>query len=96
MLAMGRGLMTKSNVLLIDEPPVGLALKIKKELFSRVKEINETENAILLVEQDAGFAFELASKNYVMSKGRIVAQGSAETLRSDDILRETYLGVRKK
>ena len=95
MLAIGRGLMTQSNLLLIDEPSVGLAPKIKKELFSRVKAIHETGNTILLVEQDVSFAFELASKNYVMSKGRIVAKASAETLRSYDILRETYLGVRK-
>ncbi len=96
MLAIGRGLMTQSDLLLIDEPSVGLAPKIKKELFSRVKEIHETGHTILLVEQDVKFAFELAIKNYVMSKGKIVAKGSAEELLSDDTLRKTYLGFRRK
>jgi branched-chain amino acid transport system ATP-binding protein len=93
MLAIGRALMSRAKLLLIDEPSTGLAPLIKKDLFEKIRDVHEMGITILLVEQDIGFAFNLADRNYVMSQGKIIAEGSSEELLSDDIIRTTYLGL---
>lgn len=93
MLAIGRALMHQPKLLCIDEPSTGLAPRIKDDLFKRVKEIYESGITVLLVEQDVGFAFDLASRNYVLSRGRVIAEGTAEELLKDELIRKTYLGL---
>ncbi len=94
MLAVGRSLMRRPKFMLVDEPSSGLAPKVKDELFRRVQEIyQELGVTILLAEQDISFAFELSKRNYVMSRGHVIAQGTAEELMKDDRIRETYLGM---
>ena len=94
MLAVGRSLMRRPKFMLVDEPSSGLAPKIKDELFKRVEEIyTELGVTILLAEQDISFAFELSKRNYVMSRGHVIAQGTADELLADETIRKTYLGL---
>ncbi|MBW1887832.1 MAG: ABC transporter ATP-binding protein [Deltaproteobacteria bacterium] len=93
MLSIGRSLMSQAKLLLIDEPSTGLAPMIKEDLFTRIKEVHGLGITILLVEQDVSFAFDLASRNYVMSRGKIIAEGSASELLGDELIRKTYLGL---
>jgi branched-chain amino acid transport system ATP-binding protein len=94
MLCIGRALMHQPKLLLVDEPSSGLAPKLKEDLFERVKEIyHELGVTILLAEQDVGFAFDLAARNYVMSRGHIIAHGTAQELLGDETIRKTYLGL---
>jgi len=94
MLAVGRSLMRRPKLMLVDEPSSGLAPKLKDELFKRVEEIyQELGVTILLAEQDISFAFNLSKRNYVMSRGHIIAHGTAEELLSDETIRKTYLGL---
>jgi len=93
MLSIGRALMSPIKLLLIDEPSVGLAPKVKIDLFERIKDIHGMGLTILLVEQDVSFAFDLTDRNYVMSRGKIIAQGTAKELFADELIRKTYLGM---
>jgi len=93
MLAIGRALMMRPKLLCIDEPSTGLSSKLKAELFQRIKEIRETGIALLLVEQDISSAFELATRNYVLSHGKVIAEGKGEELLKDETIRKTYLGL---
>ncbi|HUW44303.1 MAG TPA: ABC transporter ATP-binding protein [Dehalococcoidia bacterium] len=94
MLAVGRSLMRRPKLMLVDEPSSGLAPKIKDDLFKRVEEIyHELGVTILLAEQDISFAFALSKRNYVVSGGHIIAQGTAEELLKDETIRKTYLGM---
>ena len=93
MLAIGRSLMSEAKLLLIDEPSVGLAPLIKDNLFARIRDVHGMGVTILLTEQDVSFAFDLASRNYVLSHGKIIAEGTAQNLLADDLIRETYLGL---
>ena len=94
MLAVGRSLMRRPKLMLVDEPSSGLAPKIKDDLFTRVEEIyRELGVTILLAEQDISFAFALSKRNYVMSRGHIIAQGTAQELLKDETIRKTYLGM---
>ena len=94
MLAVGRSLMRRPKLMLVDEPSSGLAPKIKDDLFKRVEDIyKELGVTILLAEQDISFAFALSKRNYVVSRGHIIAQGTAEELLKDDTIRKTYLGM---
>jgi branched-chain amino acid transport system ATP-binding protein len=94
MLAVGRSLMRRPKFMLVDEPSSGLAPKIKDDLFKRVEEIyKELGVTILLAEQDISFAFALSKRNYVMSRGHIIAQGTADELLKDETIRKTYLGM---
>jgi branched-chain amino acid transport system ATP-binding protein len=93
MLAIGRALMVQPRLLCIDEPSTGLASKLKQELFQRIKEIKSSGIAVLLVEQDVSLAFQLASRNYILSHGRVIAQGTSEELLKDETIRKTYLGM---
>jgi branched-chain amino acid transport system ATP-binding protein len=93
MLAIGRALMIRPKLLCIDEPSTGLSSKLKTELFQRIKEIRETGIALLLVEQDISSAFELAMRNYVLSHGKVIAEGKGAELLRDETIRKTYLGL---
>ena len=92
MLAIARSLMSDLKLLLIDEPSVGLAPKVKGHLFDRIKSVNEMGITVLLVEQDVSFAFDLSERNYVISRGKLVAEGTSEELMADELMRKTYLG----
>ncbi len=94
MLAIGRALMRQPTLLLVDEPSSGLAPKLKDDLFKRIEEIyNELGVTILLAEQDISFAFNLSARNYVMSRGHVIAHGTAKELLRDETVRKTYLGL---
>jgi len=93
MLAIGRSLMAQAKLLLIDEPSVGLAPKVKEDLFDRIKDVHGMGITILLTEQDVSFAFDLAGENYVLSQGQIMARGTPEELFADEIVRKSYLGL---
>jgi branched-chain amino acid transport system ATP-binding protein len=94
MLAVGRSLMRRPKLMLVDEPSSGLAPKIKDDLFKRMEEIyKELGVTILLAEQDISFAFALSKRNYVMSRGHIIAHGTAQELLKDETIRKTYLGM---
>lgn len=94
MLALGRSLMRQPKLMLVDEPSSGLAPRLKEDLFERVEEIyHELGVTILLAEQDVSFAFDLSVRNYVMSRGHIIAHGTAKELLKDETIRKTYLGL---
>jgi len=93
MLAIARALMSRPRLLLLDEPSLGLAPLITRDLFARLGEINRTEGlTMLIVEQNAGLALEIAQRGYVLETGSIVAQGTAEELSADEDVRKAYLG----
>jgi branched-chain amino acid transport system ATP-binding protein len=93
MLAIARALMSRPKLLLCDEPSLGLAPLITHELFMVLQRLNaETGLAVLLVEQNANLAMQIASRVYLLETGRIVASGSAEQLSADDSVRKAYLG----
>jgi branched-chain amino acid transport system ATP-binding protein len=92
MLAMGRSLMTKPRLLLLDEPSMGLAPILVDEIFSVVKRINQAGTTILLVEQNAYKALGLATRGYILETGQIVKSGPAAELMKDDAVRTAYLG----
>ncbi len=93
MVAIGRGLMAKPLLLMMDEPSLGLAPLIVAELFRIISEINAHGLSILLVEQNATHALNLASRAYVMETGHITREGSGQELVSDAAIREAYLGM---
>ena len=93
MLSIARALMYQPQLLLIDEPSTGLAPIVKREMFQRVKDIYSGGATILLIEQDVSFAFNLATRNYVLSKGKIVSEGTAKELMADERIRKIYLGL---
>jgi branched-chain amino acid transport system ATP-binding protein len=92
MLAMGRALMSRPRLLLLDEPSMGLAPLLVKEIFSIIKEINETGTTILLVEQNAHMALSIAHHAYVLETGRIILTGTAKELAASEEVRKAYLG----
>jgi branched-chain amino acid transport system ATP-binding protein len=93
MLAIGRAMMAEPKLLCIDEPSTGLAPKLRREVFQKIAEINGLGITVLLVEQEVSTVFKLASRNYVLSSGKIIAQGSGDELLQDEVLRKTYLGL---
>lgn len=94
MLAIGRALMGSPKLMLLDEPSLGLAPLLVKEIFGVIRRINEEMNTtILLVEQNASLALEIADYAFIMESGRIVLEGSAEELRENADVREFYLGL---
>jgi len=93
MLSIGRALMSQAKLLMIDEPSTGLAPLVKQDLFARIRDVHKIGITILLVEQDVGFAFDLADRNYVLSQGKLIGQGSAKELLADETIRKTYLGL---
>jgi branched-chain amino acid transport system ATP-binding protein len=93
MLALGRALMSRPRLLLLDEPSLGLAPLVVRELFRIVRELNEKEGlTVLLVEQDARIALSVSSRAYVLEVGKVVLSGSSEILRADESVRRSYLG----
>lgn len=92
MLAMGRALMSRPKLLLMDEPSMGLAPILVQDIFSIIKEINKAGTTILLVEQNAHMALSVAQKAYVIETGKIVLQGSAHELRESEEVKKAYLG----
>jgi branched-chain amino acid transport system ATP-binding protein len=92
MLAIGRALMSRPRLLLLDEPSMGLAPVLVERIFQTIEEINKQGTTILLVEQNANVALEIASRGYVLETGKIVNSASAENLREDPKVREAYLG----
>ncbi|WP_302943489.1 ABC transporter ATP-binding protein [Acidaminococcus intestini] len=92
MLAMGRALMERPRVLLLDEPSMGLAPLLVKEIFSIIKTINEEDTTVLLVEQNANMALSIADYAYVLETGRITLSGPAADLSASEAVRKAYLG----
>jgi branched-chain amino acid transport system ATP-binding protein len=92
MLAMGRALLSKPRLLLLDEPSLGLAPQVVKTIFEIIREINAAGTTILLVEQNAHMALKVAHRAYVLEVGEIVMQGDAKTLAASDEVRKAYLG----
>lgn len=93
MLAMGRALMSRPKLLLLDEPSMGLAPLLVQEIFSIIKELNDEGTTILLVEQNAHMALSVANQGYVLETGRIVLKGPANELAASEDVRKAYLGV---
>jgi branched-chain amino acid transport system ATP-binding protein len=93
MVAIGRGLMGRPKLLMIDEPSLGLAPNIVDRVMEIVKTINRDGTAVLLVEQDVVLALEIADRGYVLENGRIAISGRASDLRRDPAIRKAYLGV---
>ncbi len=92
MLAIGRALMARPSILLLDEPSVGLAPNLVREIFALVSTLRQQGLTILLAEQDALGAMRIADRGYVLERGRIVAEGAARDLANDDRVRRAYLG----
>lgn len=92
-LALARGLMADPKVLLLDEPSLGLAPKLVKEVFLKIQEINEKhKTAIMVVEHNIRSLLEIAHRAYVLDKGKVVAQDSAQNIQKSDILEKVFLG----
>ena len=93
MLAMGRAMMANPKVLLLDEPSMGLAPVLVDSIFDTIQELNKEGTTILLVEQNARVALQIANRGYVLETGEIVLSGSAEDLRTDETVQKAYLGI---
>ena len=96
MLAVGRALMAKPQVLMLDEPSLGLAPLITKEILSIISQLRSTGVATLLVEQNARAALQVADYGYVLEMGEIVCEGPAGVLAADKRIVESYLGVARE
>jgi branched-chain amino acid transport system ATP-binding protein len=92
MLAIGRALMARPRLLVLDEPSMGLAPKIVDMIFGIIRDLKEQGSTILLVEQNARAALEIADRGYVLETGKVVLQGSADELLVDDDVKRAYLG----
>jgi len=92
MLSIGRGLMSRPRLLLLDEPSLGLAPKLVRLVFDTIKTINDQGTTILLVEQNAYAALQIADRGYVLENGRIILSGLAKDLASDEKVKKAYLG----
>ncbi|KGR75352.1 ABC transporter ATP-binding protein [Ureibacillus sinduriensis] len=92
MLAMGRALMAKPKLLLLDEPSMGLAPLIVKQIFEIIKMVNEKGTTVLLVEQNANMALSIANRAYVIETGKIVLSGTAKELQESEQVKAAYLG----
>ena len=92
MLAMGRALMSRPKLLILDEPSMGLAPLLVREIFAIIKEINEEGTTVLLVEQNANLALSIADRAYVLETGRVVLSGTAAELAASEAVQKAYLG----
>jgi len=92
MLALGRAMMSEPHLICLDEPSLGLAPRVVQDIFRTIKAINAAGTSVLLVEQNARYALETASRGYVLQTGSIIAEGPCATLRNDDRVRQAYLG----
>jgi branched-chain amino acid transport system ATP-binding protein len=93
MLALARALMSRPKLMCIDEPSTGLAPILRRDVFQKIVEIRNLGITLLLVEQEVSTVFKIASRNYVLSSGKIIAEGTGEQLLQDEVLRKTYLGL---
>jgi branched-chain amino acid transport system ATP-binding protein len=93
MVAMGRALMSKPRMLLMDEPSMGLSPALVQQNFKIIKEVHESGVAVLMVEQNATMALSIADRGYVLSTGEIVLEGPAADLLKSEDLRRAYLGA---
>ncbi|MGN0251126.1 MAG: ABC transporter ATP-binding protein [Oliverpabstia sp.] len=92
MLAMGRALMSKPSIILMDEPSMGLSPILVNEIFNIIQEVSKSGTTVLLVEQNAKKALSIADRAYVLETGKIVLDGKAEDLLNDDSIKKAYLG----
>jgi len=92
MLAIGRALMARPKLLLLDEPSMGLAPILVETIFDTIRDINREGTTILLVEQNALIAFQIASRGYVIQTGNIVLEDKTENLQENEMVRDLYLG----
>jgi len=86
-------MMSTPKLLCIDEPSTGLAPKTRAEVFAKIREIRGLGITVLLVEQEVSTVFKMASRNYVLSSGKIIAQGHGDDLLQNEVIRKTYLGL---
>jgi len=93
MLAIGRALMSRPKLLCIDEPSTGLAPIMRAEVFEKIGEIRGLGITVLLIEQEVSTVFKMASRNYVLSSGKIIAEVAGDKLHGDEVLQKTYLGL---
>lgn len=93
MLAIARGLMSDPKILLLDEPSLGLAPILMDTIFEHIQEIHRQGTTVLLVEQNARLALEIADRGYVLETGKIVLEGTAKELQHNDMVRHAYLGI---
>ena len=93
MLAMGRALMGRPKLLMLDEPSMGLAPNLVQMIFSLIEEINKQGMTILLIEQNANMALSVASRAYVLETGRVSLSGDAAQLAQDERVKKAYLGA---
>ena len=96
MLALGRALMSRPKLMMMDEPSLGLAPLVIKEIFNIIRRINESGTTVLLVEQNANMALKVAHHAYVLETGRIKMEGSGKELLENEEIKEAYLGKKKK
>ena len=92
MLAIGRALMAKPKLLLLDEPSMGLAPKIVEQILENIRAINQAGVTVLLVEQNAAMALAISHRGYVLETGAVILEGSASELAGNDLVRQAYLG----
>jgi branched-chain amino acid transport system ATP-binding protein len=95
MLAIGRAIMSKPTLLILDEPSLGLAPVLVKGIFKAIKEISENGVTVLIVEQNAKAALKLADRGYVLELGKITHEGSSKDLLNSEVIQEAYLGKKK-
>jgi branched-chain amino acid transport system ATP-binding protein len=93
MLAIGRAIMSIPKLLCIDEPSTGLAPILRREVFEKIREVRGLGITVLLVEQEVSAVFKMASRNYVLSSGKIIAEGHGDQLLQNEVIRKTYLGL---
>lgn len=93
MLAIGRAFMSEPKLLCIDEPSTGLSPLMRRDVFDKIVQLKKMGITILLVEQEVRTVFKMATRNYVLSSGKIIAQGSGEELLENEVIRKTYLGL---
>lgn len=92
MLAIARALMSRPQLLLLDEPSLGLAPQIVRDIFAIIRQINQRDTTVLLVEQNARYALQMAQRGYVLEAGQLLLSGPAEELLNDERVRQAYLG----